>query len=62
MTYRVNENCIGCGLCCELCPAVFSMTAAGVSAAAPGPVDAGEEDAAVAAMEGCPVGAIEQNA
>ncbi len=33
MTAHVNENCIGCGLCTNLCPGVFRMLDEGVAAA-----------------------------
>ena len=26
MKYRVNENCIGCGMCETICPIVFKVT------------------------------------
>ena len=41
-------------------PAVFHMTNAGVAEAIPDDVPAGEEANAQAALEGCPVGAIEK--
>ena len=60
MKFKVNETCIGCGLCEGTCPAVFHMTDAGQAEAIPDAVPAEEEANAVAAMEGCPVGAIEK--
>lgn len=33
MKYRVNENCIGCGLCAATCPEVFSMSDESVAVA-----------------------------
>ena len=60
MKFKVNENCIGCGLCEGTCPAVFHMTDAGVAEAIPDEVPAGEEANAQAAMEGCPASAIEK--
>ena len=51
MKFKVNENCIGCGLCEGTCPAVFHMTDAGVAEAIPDEVPAGEEANALAAME-----------
>lgn len=59
MKYRVNENCIGCGLCADTCPEVFVLTDSGVAAAVN---EAGSESeaAANAAMEECPVDAIEE--
>ena len=59
MRYKVNENCIGCGLCAGTCPEVFSMTDEGVAKARPGEVDGEIASAAKEAAEGCPVSAIE---
>ena len=33
MKAKVNENCIGCGLCNSICPQVFTMTDEGVATA-----------------------------
>ena len=60
MKYRVNENCIGCGLCAGICPEVFSMTDEGVAKAIESEVPAGSEEAAAEAKDSCPVGAIEE--
>ena len=58
MKYFVNENCIGCGLCTEICPDVFTLTDDGVAIASNEDVD---NAAADEAMESCPVNAIEKN-
>lgn len=60
MKYRVNEGCIGCGLCEGTCPEVFFMTDEGVAKAIESDVPADFEEAAAEAMDGCPVGVIEQ--
>lgn len=57
MKYYVNENCIGCGLCTNLCPEVFEMTDEGVSRALNIDTDI---DAAQEALSECPVNAIEE--
>lgn len=57
MNAYVNENCIGCGLCPNLCPGVFTMTDAGV-AAARGEVFPELEGQVREAAESCPVSAI----
>ena len=58
MQVRVNNNCIGCGLCPSLCPGVFTMLSEGVAGAkdeiAPEYYDQVRE-----AAESCPVDAIE---
>ena len=59
MKYFVNETCIGCGLCTELCPEVFRMTEEGVAEATEQEVS-GAEEAAKEALESCPVSAIEE--
>lgn len=60
MKFFVNSNCIGCGLCEGTCPAVFSMSDAGVAVAAEQEVSGETEALAMEAMAGCPVSAIEQ--
>ena len=58
MEAKVNSNGVGCGLCPNLCSAVFTMTDEGVAAArdeiAPEYYDQVRE-----AAESCPVSAIE---
>lgn len=60
MKYRVNEGCIGCGLCEGTCPEVFFMTDEGMAKAIESDVPAELEGAAEEAMDGCPVGVIEK--
>jgi ferredoxin len=60
MKYFVNDQCIGCGLCSETCPEVFSMTDEGVAEAIDEEVSEEYLDAAAEAMDDCPVSAIEQ--
>ena len=56
MKARVNEDCIGCGLCATLCPQVFEMV--GDMSEVTGDVAANYEQAQEAASA-CPVNAIE---
>lgn len=56
---RVNESCIGCGLCVSTCPQVFEMTDEGVARAVEGELSAEVAGAALDAQAGCPVNAIE---
>ena len=58
MTAHVNENCVGCGLCCNLCPQVFTMLDEGV-AGARDEILPDQETQVREAAESCPVGAIE---
>lgn len=60
MKYKVNETCIGCELCTNLCPEVFSMSEAGVSVAIDEDVPQYALETAKQAMDSCPVQAIEQ--
>lgn len=59
MKYRVNENCISCGLCEGMCPDVFSMGATGMAEAVVDEVNGDLRKSADKAMEECPVDAIE---
>ena len=58
MTAHVNSNCIGCGLCPNLCPQVFTMLDEGV-AAARDEIFPEQEAQVREAAESCPVSAIE---
>lgn len=60
MKFRVNDACIGCGLCASTCPEVFRMTDENVAAAIEEEVAAGLEGVARKAQENCPVSAIEE--
>ena len=59
MNYSVNDNCIGCGLCAEICPEVFEMDG-GKSTVIKTEMGVQEEACADEAMESCPVDAIEK--
>lgn len=58
MKYKVNDSCIGCGLCEGTCPEVFSIQG-DVAVAIDGEVPEAVLASAAEAKEGCPVGAIE---
>lgn len=53
-----REGCISCGLCAELCPAVFRMADDGFAEVIADPVPADAEDDAVSAQDSCPVSVI----
>ena len=57
MKYRVNDNCIGCGMCANICPEVFYITDMGTAQAVEFDTNL---DSAEEAMESCPVTAIEE--
>lgn len=61
MKARVNESCIGCGMCVSTCPQVFEMTDEGLARAKVEEVPADAVSAALDAQSGCPVNAIEIN-
>lgn len=54
----VNEGCIGCGYCENVCPTVFSVVD-GVSVAENREILPSEIDGAEKAVAGCPVRVIE---
>ena len=58
MNAHVNGNCIGCGLCVNMCGAVFLMTEEGV-AAAKDTIYPDQEGFVQEAAESCTVNAIE---
>ena len=60
MKHFVNDDCIGCGLCAETCPEVFSMSDNGVATAIKTEVPSGALNSAAEARDSCPVGAIEE--
>lgn len=53
-----REGCISCGLCTELCPAVFRMADDGYAEVIANPVPADAEADAIAAQDSCPVSVI----
>lgn len=55
----VNEDCIGCGLCVNLCPEVFEFNDDGLSEATVDVVPENLEDQVKQAIDECPVAAIE---
>lgn len=60
MKYRVNESCIGCGLCAGTCSEVFSMNDECTAVAIGSEVPEDVLDSAAEARASCPVGAIEE--
>ena len=58
MFVRVNDACVGCGLCVNLCPGVFTMLSEGV-AAARDEIAPEFSDQVREAAESCPASAIE---
>ena len=60
MKTNVNEDCIGCGMCVEVCPEVFEINADGLSHVV-GDSDSCP-DRVFQAAEICPVNAIEVQA
>lgn len=58
MKAKVNENCIGCGLCNSICPQVFTMTDEGVATAS-SDISEEQDESVQEADDSCPVDAIE---
>ena len=60
MKYKVNDGCIGCDACEATCPEIFFINDDGVAEARDIEVTPELEESAEEAMDGCPVGVIEQ--
>lgn len=54
----VDDSCIGCGLCPQVCPEVFEMGDDDIAKVKADPIPDGAEDTAKEAAESCPVDAI----
>lgn len=57
MKVKVNEDCIGCGMCMNICPEVFDYGADGLSTVIGNPDE--HANAVMSAVEACPTNAIE---
>ena len=57
--YVNKDTCIGCELCTQICPDVFSMDDDGKSVAIDDDIPANLQDEAVEARDSCPVSAID---
>ena len=57
MKTSVNEDCIGCGMCVEVCPQVFELDGSGMSQVVGNPDNC--TDLVWKAADVCPVNAIE---
>ncbi|MBN2558318.1 MAG: ferredoxin [Clostridia bacterium] len=55
----IKDECIGCGLCEQICPEVFSMDDDGTAVAIAEEIPSECEGCAEEAAESCPTNAIE---
>ncbi|MFO7612974.1 MAG: ferredoxin [Clostridia bacterium] len=55
----IKDECIGCGLCEQICPEVFSMDDDGMAVAIAEEIPSASEGCAEEAAESCPTNAIE---
>lgn len=53
-----GSECIGCGRCEEICPAIFELDGEGISRVRRQPEMQDEEDCAEEAADACPASAI----
>lgn len=53
-----RNGCIGCGLCSDICPAVFKMDDEGLAVVYTTPIPSDAEDLAQEAADNCPVSVI----
>ena len=60
MKFKVNDNCIACGLCVSMCPDVFEMADNGMAKVKHQPDNETEIALAADAKISCPVQAIEE--
>ena len=58
MKAEIIEGCIGCGLCSDMCPEVFSMNDDGLAQVHTNPVPEDAEESAKEAADSCPVEVI----
>jgi ferredoxin len=58
MKAKVNEDCISCGVCVDMCPDVFEMEGGGMAHPKVDVVPPDVETSAREACEACPVDAI----
>ncbi len=59
MKFKVNDNCIGCGACTYTCEEVFEIDdKTGLAEAKDIVVEERHKEAAMDALEACPVNAI----
>jgi ferredoxin len=59
MKASVDEKCIGCGLCPQICPEVFEMNDANLAIVKLDPVPPEFEESCREATASCPVEAIQ---
>ncbi len=60
MKFKINDSCIGCGLCADTCPEIFQLNEDELAQASEEEVEPPLLDSAIEAMENCPVSAIEE--
>ena len=53
-----RNSCIGCGVCCAVCPDVFEMDDENIATVKEDPIPKNLEADVRSAAEGCPVNAI----
>ncbi|NLN75887.1 MAG: ferredoxin [Armatimonadetes bacterium] len=58
MKVTINDDCISCGLCAEICPEVFEMPDEGIAIVKVEVVPAWLEDKVKEACESCPTESI----